>query len=122
MMARPDTGYAECMKTAIVLAALIAAAWLPDRAMAEVYAYVNEAGDYVVTKDNPGRSVAEYAVLSDDGEYLRTVRPRELDVPITHWRPWFLPKEPDPFDADPELYREREGRVGVEEVEPVDED
>jgi len=31
-------------------------------------------------------------------------------------------KEPDPYDADPELYREREGRIGVEEVEPTEED
>ena len=122
MMARTASDYAGHMKTVMLLAALVVAAWLPAGANAEVYAYVNEAGDYVVTKDNPGRSVAEYAVLSDDGEYLRTVRPRELDVPITHWRPWFLPKEPDPFDADPDVFRDREGRVGVEEVEPADED
>lgn len=87
-------------------------------AAAEIYAYVNEDGDYVVTKDNPGKSVGEYAVLTDDGEFLRLVNPRDLDVPITHWRPWFLPREPDPFDADPELYEEREGTVGIEEVDP----
>ncbi len=91
-------------------------------AAAEIYAYVNEDGDYVVTKDNPGKSVGEYAVLTDDGEFLRLVNPRDLDVPITHWRPWFLPREPDPFDADPELYEEREGTVGIEEVEPGEDD
>ncbi|MDZ7671006.1 MAG: anti-sigma factor domain-containing protein [Gammaproteobacteria bacterium] len=83
---------------------------------ADVYAYVNDNGDYVVTPDKPGRNVAEYAVLTDDGEFIRLVRPRDMDVPITHWRPWFLPKEPDPYDADPELYREREGTVGIEEL------
>jgi hypothetical protein len=91
-------------------------------AAAEIYAYVNEDGDYVVTKDNPGKSVGEYAVLTDDGEFLRLVNPRDLDVPITHWRPWFLPKEPDPFDASPDLYEEREGTVGIEEVEPGEDD
>lgn len=88
-------------------------------AAAEVYAYVNDQGDYVVSPKSPGKRVAEYAVLTDDGEFLRLVRPRDDDVPITHWRPWFLPKEPDPFDADEEaIYREREGVVGVEEVMP----
>lgn len=88
----------------------------PAAAAAEVYAYVNDDGDYVVTRDNPGRSVAEYAILTDDGEFVRLVRPGELDVPITHWRPWFLPKEPDPFETD-EVPREREGTVEIEEYQ-----
>jgi len=86
-------------------------------ARADVYAYVNENGDYVVTRDVPGEKVAEYAVLTDDGDFQRLVRPRNADVPISHWRPWFLPKQPDPYDADEEVYREREGVVGIEEVE-----
>lgn len=98
-----------------LLAALPAALPLTP-ALADVYAYVNAEGDYVVTQKRPGKDV-EYAVLSDDGEFLRLVQPEDLDVPVSHWRPWFLPKQPDPFDADPEAYREREGRVGVEEVE-----
>jgi hypothetical protein len=98
-----------------ILVLLTALVWSAI-AEAEVYAYVNENGDYVVTPDRPGRDVAEYAILTDDGEFVRLVRPRELDVPITHWRPWFLPKEPDPYDADPDIYREREGAVGIEEV------
>lgn len=95
-------------------AALVATA--PVRA--ELYAYVNEQGDYVVTQERPGKKdAAEYAVLTDDGEFLHLVRPRELDVPITHWRPWFLPKEPDPFDADPDMiYTERESIVEIEEM------
>lgn len=83
---------------------------------ADVYAFVNEDGDYVVSRNKPDASVAEYAVLTDDGEFLRLVHPRELDVPVTHWRPWFLPREPDPYDGDPDAYREREGTVDIEEV------
>lgn len=104
-------------RMAVVLGVAGVATALALPVHAEVYAYVNEDGDYVVTRDNPGKSVGEYAVLTDDGEFLRLVRPRDLDVPITHWRPWFLPREPDPFDADPDVYREREGTVGIEEVE-----
>ena len=90
---------------------------LPAAAGADVYAYVNDDGDYVVSRDNPGDSVAEYAVLTDDGEFLRLVRPRDLDVPVTHWRPWFLPRQPDPFDADPESLPERDGTVEIEELQ-----
>jgi hypothetical protein len=102
------------MRNLITLAALVLAVGV---AHGEVYAYVNEGGDYVVTRDNPGRNVGEYAVLTDDGEFLRLVRPRDQDVPISHWRPWFLPKQPDPYDADPDRYREREGVVDIEELE-----
>ncbi len=89
-----------------------AALLLPAAAGADVYAYVNDDGDYVVSRDNPGDSVAEYAVLTDDGEFLRLVRPRDLDVPVTHWRPWFLPRQPDPFDADPESLPRSECQQG----------
>ncbi len=104
--------------TAVLTAVLMGAA----AARAEVYAYVNDDGDYVVTRERPADSVGEYAILSNDGEFLRLVNPRELDVPITHWRPWFLPKQPDPFDADPDVYREREGTVEIEELDVADED
>ena len=100
-----------------IVVALLAGACLAAGARAEVYAYVNGEGDYVVTRDRPGDDVAEYAVLTDDGEFLRLVNPRDLDVPISHWRPWFLPKEPDPYDADQDAYREREGTVDIEELE-----
>lgn len=91
-------------------------------ACADVYAYVNDDGDYVVTPDEPGRSVDEYAVLTDEGEFIRLVRPRDAEVPITHWRPWFLPKDPDPYDADEDAYEEREGVVGIEEVDEEPQD
>ena len=87
---------------------------------AEVYAYVNEAGDYVVSQKPPGKGV-EYAILTDDGEFVRLVQPRDLDVPVTHWRPWFIPKEPDPYDFDPEVLEDREGTVEIEEIESEDE-
>lgn len=84
-------------------------------AQGEVYAYVDDNGDYVVTQRRPGKHIKEYAVLSDDGEFIRLVQPRDPNVPITHWRPWFIPKEPDPFDGDPDIYREREGVVEIQE-------
>lgn len=113
----------ESIHLTIATAALAALSMVAaTRAHAEIYAYVNEDGDYVVTRDNPGKSVGEYAVLTDDGEFLRLVNPRDLDVPITHWRPWFLPREPDPFDADPDVYQEREGTVDIEEVAPGEDD
>jgi hypothetical protein len=119
MAAAGAIAYAQAIVKSAIFILLATLAW-STATRAEVYAYVNEDGDYIVTPDRPGRDVAEYAVLTDDGEFVRLVRPRELDVPITHWRPWFLPKEPDPYDADPEVYREREGTVGVEEVPPND--
>ena len=85
---------------------------------AEVYAYVNEHGDYVVSQKRPGKGV-EYAILTDDGEFVRLVQPRDMDVPVTHWRPWFIPKEPDPYDFDPEALEEREGVIEIEEVDRI---
>ncbi|MFU8816931.1 MAG: hypothetical protein ACNA7W_16410 [Pseudomonadales bacterium] len=104
------------MKTLAVMAISMGLlAVTPHTAQANVYAYMDENGDYVVTKKRPGKGVREYAVLSDDGEFIRLVQPRDLDVPITHWRPWFIPKEPDPYDADPDIFREREGIVEIQE-------
>ena len=94
----------------------IAALSLSGAAHADVYAYVNDDGDYVVSKERPTEST-EYAILTDEGEFVRLVKPRDLDVPITHWRPWFLPAEPDPFGNDPELPSDREGTVDIEEVD-----
>lgn len=114
----PEYAWAMSNRSPVLVFAMLAATGSAD---AEVYAYVNDNGDYVVTRENPGARVREYAVLTDDGEFLRLVNPRELDVPITHWRPWFLPKQPDPYDADPDLYEEREGVVEVEELDEDDE-
>ena len=65
-------------------------------AVADVYSYVNEDGDYVVSKRRPEHA-AEYAVLTDQGEFVTLVRPLALDVPVSHWRPWYLPEQPNPF-------------------------
>lgn len=107
--------YANPMKPFVPIAILALA--FADVAQGEVYAYMNESGDYVVTPARPGKKIREYAVLTDDGEFLRLVHPRDPDVPVTHWRPWFIPKQPDPYDTDEDAYREREGVVGIEEVE-----
>lgn len=87
-------------------------------ALGNVYAYVNEEGDYVVSQKKPGRNVAEYAVLTDDGEFLRLVRAREPNVPLSHWRPWFMPREQEGLDVTPDLPRERTGVVEIDEVSP----
>jgi hypothetical protein len=97
----------------------VAVLLLAPTAGATLYAYVNEDGDYVISQKRPGKGV-EYAILTDDGEFVRLVQPRDLNVPITHWRPWFIPQEIDPFELDLEPVEEREGRVGIEEVEPGD--
>jgi hypothetical protein len=102
------------MKQILIAAVLLLG--VAEAGHANVYAYVNENGDYVVTQKKPGRKVTEYAVLSDTGEFVRLVRAREPNVPITHWRPWFIPREPDSIDL-PEV-RERTGVVEVDEVSP----
>lgn len=86
---------------------------------ADVYAYVNDAGDYTISRERPGDEVAEYAILSDEGEFLRLVRPSNLDAPVSHWRPWFIPKDPDPFDGPSPDFEDREGTVEIEERGPV---
>lgn len=86
---------------------LLLIASLTTPALANVYSYLNPEGDYVISQKRP-EGVAEYAVLTDNGElvelvgYTETSAPRSaiaLDVPITHWQPWFLPKQANPFVA-----------------------
>jgi hypothetical protein len=101
-----------------MLTAMLLLGCAASSAHATIYAYVDDNGDYVVTQKRPGKSVAEYAVLTDDGEFVRLVQARDPNVPITHWRPWFIPKDPDPYDADPDSRREREGTVDIDEIGP----
>ena len=103
---------------AVVTVALFAGACLSaPQVAANLYAYVNADGDYVVTRNRPS-GIAEYAVLTDDGEFLREVITGNA-VPITHWRPWFIPKEPHPFDGPDELFVEpKEPDIQIEEVDP----
>jgi hypothetical protein len=98
----------------IVLAAVLLVLAHPGHA--RLYAYVNEEGDYVVTQKKPPKTVAEYAVLNKDGEFVRLVRARDANVPLTHWQPWFIPSDPEAIEL-PEI-RERTGVVEVEEVAP----
>ena len=82
---------------------------------ATLYSFTNAEGQDVVSQKPPKDRNIQYAVLSDDGEFIRMVHGRDQQVPITHWRPWFIPKDPDPLDGDPELIREREPVITVEE-------
>lgn len=107
------------LKTLTGCLCFIAAVLTAPPAAAHLYAYVNEDGDYVISQKRPGKGV-EYAILTDDGEFVRLVQPRDPNVPITHWRPWFIPEVADPLDLDLQEFEEREGRVGIEEVEPGD--
>ena len=66
-------------------------------AIADVYSYMNDEGDYVISKERPKGS-GEYAVLSDQGEFIELVRRPQSNLPVTHWRPWFMPQEPNPLD------------------------
>ena len=100
------------MKQLLVLCTFLG---YPAASLADVYSYQNADGDYVVSKTRP-KGVAEYAVLTDAGEFLRLVRKQD-NVPITHWRPWYLPREPHPFDGPDVDIRPREGEVVVEEVD-----
>lgn len=90
---------------------------LPWGARAELYSFVNEDGDYVISKDRP--SAGEYVVLTDDGEFVERIQSPALDVPISHWRPWYLPREPNPFIST-EPKPPPEGSVVIEEVEESD--
>lgn len=85
--------------------------------MADVYSYMNDDGDYVISKERPKGS-GEYAVLSDEGEFIELVQRPELNVPITHWRPWYLPTEPNPFDP-PTPEEPAEPKVIIEEVDSL---
>ena len=93
---------------------------LTSDAFAEIYAYTNADGDYVVTQTKPEDRNLSYAILTDDGEFVRMVEGKQKRVPISHWRPFFLPKEPHPMDGPEFEIREREPSVDIEEVEPED--
>ncbi|XOV85050.1 MAG: hypothetical protein ACFHXK_07970 [bacterium] len=84
---------------------------------ADIYAYTNKDGDYIVSQNKPKDRNLSYAVLTDEGEFIRMVEGHRENVPITHWRPFFLPKEPHPFDGPEMQPRERQPSVEVEEVE-----
>jgi hypothetical protein len=84
-------------------------------ARAELYAYANEEGDYVITKMLP-KGVNEYAVLTDQGEFVKLVQENDIRAPVSHWRPWFLPKEPHPLDGPSIDLPGREPIVEIEEV------
>ncbi len=95
---------------------LALASIIPAPAAARLYSYVNEEGDYVVSKKKP-KNVDEYAILTDEGEFIRLVKRKRDDVPVTHWRPWYMPNEPDPINpVDPNL-DPRTPEVLIEEVD-----
>ncbi len=94
--------------------------WVTQSAWARLYSYVNSEGDYVITRTKP-KNVDEYSILTNDGEFIRLVTARDRNVPISHWRPWFLPKEPHPFDAKPQP-KDRVPTVVVDEVERTEAD
>jgi hypothetical protein len=89
-------------------------------AHATLYSYTNADGEYVVSQSPPADKNTQYAVLTDDGEFVRMVPGRNQEVPITHWRPWFIPKEPHPFDSVPGAERDRAPVVTVDEDERSD--
>ncbi len=85
-------------------------------ASARLYSYVNEEGDYVVSQKKP-KNVDEYAVLTDEGEFIRLVKRKRDDIPITHWRPWYMPNEPDPINPVEPGLEQRTPEVLIEEVD-----
>jgi len=102
----------------IQLACLLLSVVAAGPAAAKLYSYENENGDYVISKQRP-KNVGEYAVLTNEGEFIELVHPPALDVPITHWRPWYLPPEPNAF-AGPEpaeLAEPAEPSITIEEVD-----
>ncbi|MEQ9450145.1 MAG: hypothetical protein RJQ07_01055 [Pseudomonadales bacterium] len=99
---------------------LFSAALLSTNAEAEVYAYTNADGDYIVSQKKPANPDTSYAVLTDEGEFIRMVEGRKKQIPITHWRPFFLPKEPHPLDGVAPDFDDAEPDIGIEEVEPED--
>lgn len=104
------------LRSALIWVLTASALSLAPQANARLYSYVNEAGDYVVSQKKP-KNVDEYAVLTDEGEFIRLVKRERDDVPITHWRPWYMPKEPDPINpVEPEL-GPRTPEVLIEEVD-----
>lgn len=92
----------------------------PPVAFAEIYAYTNAEGDYIVSQTRPTDRNLSYAVLTDDGEFVRMVEGKNKRLPISHWRPFFLPKEPHPLDGPEVEIRDREPTVEIEEVSDND--
>ena len=82
--------------TPVVRTTLFLALALATPVGAELYSYENAEGDYVISQERP--ESGEYAVLTEDGEFIELVSTPSLQVPITHWRPWYLPQQPNPFD------------------------
>ncbi len=82
-----------------------------------LYSYTNSDGNYVVSQHKPAQPDIEYAVLTDEGEFVRLVRSRTKQIPIGHWRPWYFPKEPHHLDGIVEEGREPTPVVTVEEQE-----
>jgi hypothetical protein len=105
------------LKLLLISSALLATT-LPASSHANLYSFTNADGEYVVSQKPPADKNIQYAVLSDDGEFLRMVPGRRQNVPITHWRPWFIPEEPEPWEGNPypDMPREREPVVSVDEV------
>ena len=100
--------------------AFLSLAMLSPQALADIYTYTNEDGDYVVSKTRPKDPNISYAVLTDDGEFIRMVEGRNKRLPISHWRPFFLPKEPHPFDGPTRVDTVREPRIEIDEVQAED--
>ena len=103
------------LKYQLAAIGLVLAAIAPSAA-AELYAYANKKGDYVITKNLP-KDVNEYAVLTDQGEFVKLVQENDIRAPISHWRPWFLPKEPHPLDGPQIDLPGQEPVVEIEEIE-----
>ena len=99
--------------TPLIMTALLFVLAAPANAV--VYSFTNADGQYVVSQKPPKNKNIQYAVLSDEGEFIRSVPGRKQQIPISHWRPWYLPKEPHEFDGDPNLIRDREPIVTVDE-------
>ena len=91
--------------------------YVPHTSWADLYSYTNAEGEYVISQKPPKNNDIQYAVLTDEGEFIRMVEGRNQQVPITHWRPWFIPREDEPWEGNPypEMPREREGVVTVDE-------
>jgi len=86
-------------------------------AHAVIYSYNNADGDYIVSQNKPTDRDISYAVLSDDGEYIRSVSGRKQQLPVGHWRPFWLPKEPHELDGRPDMEHEREPVVTIDELD-----
>lgn len=82
---------------------------------AEIYAYNNADGDYVVSQSKPEDRNIGYTVLSDDGEFIRMVPGKSERLPISHWRPFWMPEEPNPLSVDPNRLPDPEPVITVEE-------